>query len=205
MRRPAMFLLAIAVVGPLGCQTPQQRARERLAAAIRDRDARGNESMDLFRRAKRALHAGDEERAAELLNEAVRTDPRNAFAWIELGVLQYRRDDVFDAAVSFNKASELAPRRWEPHYNLGILHESLGYYPRAEECYETALELAPGRREVVENLARCYVRSGRRPQRARELIDRALADEPTGPWKRWLGTEAMRLDGGGGTDRPSHP
>ena len=85
------------------------------------------------------------------------------------------------------------PTRYEPRFNLGSIFESVRHYPRAIEQYEIVLGLAPGQLEVMENLARCYLKANQRLERARELIERALRSEHRPEWIRWLNYQAIRL------------
>ncbi|MFW6062037.1 MAG: tetratricopeptide repeat protein, partial [Planctomycetota bacterium] len=135
----------------------------------------------------------DYDQAARRLQDAVSVDPRNARAWMLLGRVEFAREDLSAAAKAFDRASVLRPMRYEPHYNLGVVLERGGRFSRAAGCYEEALRQAPDQLEVMENLARCYVRSGRKPRRAHALIQRALAVEQRPEWRLWLTRQQRRL------------
>ncbi len=54
----------------------------------------------------------------------------------------------YDAAITRN------PTMWQTHANKGSLFEKLGEVPKAVECYEAALRICPGQRQVEQLLAR---------------------------------------------------
>ena len=185
----AMFLL-LAV---WGCRTPQSDPTADWRSRLSLRQEGAAKSTKLYQQGMEAYESKDRPKARSLLTEAVTADSRNAHAWVALGVVEMEMDNLFDAAVAFHRAARLQPSRYEPHYNVGLLYESLGRYQRAAEAYESALELAPDQTEVMENLARCYIRSGTKLDRAKELIDRALQKERRPEWREWLERQSLRL------------
>jgi len=74
-----------------------------------------------------------------------------------------------------------------------MLYESIGRYEQAAAAYESALERAPGQTELLENLARCYIRGGFQLDRARQLIQEALPKENRPEWREWLERQRLRL------------
>ena len=47
-----------------------------------------------------------------------------------LGDVEFRRDRYYESAEAFHEAARLAPTRFEPHFNLGIVFETIGRYSR---------------------------------------------------------------------------
>jgi len=113
-------------------------------------------------------------------------DADNAQAWVALGIAENNREHLFEAAQAFDKASKLAPTRFEPYYNLGVVLETASQYPGAIKAYETALERAPNELQIKENLARCLVCAKTKLPRAKQLIDEALEHELRSDWRSWL-------------------
>lgn len=191
MRSLSILLTAIIVaVAAVGCGGSPGRD---IASQLAERQENRARSIQLHQRASAADRRGDSEQAAELLSEAVVVDERNAAAWMALGVKQYERDNLFAAAAAFHRAARLEPRRYEPHYNIGIILESAGRFAKAIDEYEAALKLAPGQLEVMENLARCYIREGDNLSEVGRLIDRALTIETRDDWLHWLEQQAAQL------------
>ena len=157
------------------------------------RQSRQTESLSYCRAGANAYDKGDLKAARKHICDAIAAYDRNAEAWMLLGLIEHQEDRIFEAASSFHRASILAPDRYEPLYNIGILLESFGRYKQAIETYQAALKLSPGQLEVMENLARCYVRTNSHLDEARDLIDRSLPTEQRPQWRQWLSAESQRL------------
>lgn len=193
-RLHAAKVIALCVCSlPCACQNPVDQARKVLARELAVRRANREKSMELYSRGLRAYRASDLDRARRYLTDAVTVNDHNACAWMALGAVEFHRDRFFQAASAFHRAAMLEPTRYEPHFNIGTILESVGRYAQAIEAYRTALKLAPGQIEVMENLARCYVRSNTRLDEARGLIDKAIQSERRPAWRMWLAGQAAAL------------
>ena len=170
------------------------RAKREFAEQIASRRENKRTSMNLYRQAMLSEQAGDSSQAVRLLEQAVKADDTNAYAWMALGEAAYRQERMYDAARAFDKAAKLEPDRWEPHYNSGIVLEEAGLFEEAIQEYRMALDLSPSRLEVMENLARVYVRTNNR-EAAEPLLRRAVAQEGRPQWRRWLKSQ-LQLTGG---------
>lgn len=190
----AGLLLCVAMLG--GCQSSRQQAEAQhaLESELHDRQQRRAQAQDLYHRGLSLYEQADLDEAQQLLQQAVQIDERHASAWMALGVVEFERHRLFDAAHAFDKVTTLRPSRYEPHFNLGQVFESIGRYPKAIEAYEKALELAPGRVEVMENLARCYIATGQNLGETQRLVDRALVLERRPEWRVWLRQQARELE-----------
>src|SRR5581483_6253288 len=79
------------------------------------------------------------EQARQILLEAVKTDPGNARAWYNLGLL-YRGDNQPKAALdAFQHASELEPKDADSHYFLGTVYMQLKEFPQAISEFQKTL------------------------------------------------------------------
>lgn len=195
--RPAdIFVLTLLACGATlpACQADRWRARQAIDRQIEARQRKQEESARLYDRGLKAHRDGRLEDAASALQGAVAADARNAGAWMGLGVVAQAQDRRLEAAQAFTRAAALAPSRYEPHYNLGCVFESAGQYGRAIESYEAANRLAPDQPEVLENLARCYIRTHQNLDEASRLVNRAQLFEQRPDWRRWLHTQALRLN-----------
>ena len=193
------FSILLACIGvclcAAACANPRAQAAKALEQQLAGRREGRAKSMRAYTRALEALDDADSAGARKHLNRAIAQDNNNAHAWMALGALEHDQGNLHEAAQAFDRAARLAPLRYEPHYNLGMIFESVRKYPQAIREYETALKYAPHQVEVMENLARCYIATRTRPEDARELVSRALNAEYRPEWVRWLRKQQSRLSG----------
>ncbi len=168
------------------CQRGRSPAVKAYDAALSARKETQTKSVLLYEAGMKARSESKAEEAIRYMREAVEVDPQHAQAWMVLGVLEYKRKNVFEAARAFHRAGRIAPTRYEPHFNLGTIFEAVGYYEQAIEEYEIALKLSPNEVEVMENLARCYFHNDTNLEKARKLARGALRHELRPEWKHWL-------------------
>ena len=189
----AIAMCYLLASGLLGCVNRQKEAIHKLNQDLAERNARRSRSQELHESARKAHQTGDLTAARELIAAAVAEDDGNAHAWMQMGIYLYEQGELYDAAQAFRKASRLKPGRYEPHNNIGMIHESVGHWRRAIREYELAMTLAPDQVEVMENLAGCYLAANMRTDRAKHLINRALESESRPEWVEWLTGQAIRL------------
>ena len=187
------FQVWLMVAG--GCTGGKIHKSEPCTDALPQGEQAQMRSRKLYAQAIDARRAGQTERSGQLLEQALAEDPNNTHAWLALGVVHYERDMLYESAKAFEKAAQLEPGRCEPRLNLGTVLESAGQYAKAIQAYESTLELVPDDVAVMENLARCLVRSNTNLPRARQLIDRALQLEDRQEWINWLTRQSHRLAG----------
>ena len=173
------------------CQRGRSPALKAYNAALSARKETQTKSMQLYEAGMKAHSESKAEEAIQYMQEAVEVDSQHPQAWMTLGVLEYKRGNIFEAARAFHRAGRIEPARYEPHFNLGTIFEAVGYYEQAIEEYEIALKLSPNEVEVMENLARCYFRNDTNLEKARKLVRCALRHELRPEWRRWL---EMRID-----------
>ena len=187
------FSLTVCLLAA-GCHpSPQELARQELQAELAERQARRNESAKHYDEGMAFYRSGQLARADEALNRAIQADEGSAAAWTARGIVLAESDRPLEALQAFERASRLAPLRYEPRFNMGSAFESLGRYEQAVCSYEQALELAPGELQTMENLARCYIRLNTKLDQAEEMIRRALVRETRPNWRMWLEDQATRL------------
>ena len=90
-----------------------------------------------------AYRAGDIDAAIEKLQEGLKVDPLSFQLHYHLGLLQGRRDLVFDAIHQLETATELQPRNFSALKNLAVLYQRAGFKHKAIEMWERALSSAP--------------------------------------------------------------
>lgn len=187
-----VFLIMAAFLS--ACQDSRMEARRVLEAQLAKRNRAQTESLAHYREAVKAYEKEDVTKAREYLNKAIAAYDRNAQAWMLLGLIKNEEGKAFEAASHFHRVSLLTPDRYEPIYNIGIILESFGCYDQAIDAYQGALKLSPNQLEVMENLARCYVRTNRNLEEAKSLIDRSLQYETRPQWRQWLSDCSRRLE-----------
>ena len=175
------------------CGSPQKDAQRKLARELELRRENEARSMRLYEQGIGAQKASGARDAKQYFSESLRFDGANVYAWMALGSCRFDEEDYYAAAEAFHQAAKLLPWRYEPHFNLGTVFESVGRFSDAIQAYETALRLQPDQLQTMENLARAYIRANQNPQRAKELVDRALFSEERPQWRRWLQLQSLRL------------
>jgi tetratricopeptide (TPR) repeat protein len=84
------------------------------------------------------VELGQQEEARMAFQQAIRANPRNCYAYNELGVLSRRYGDFVSAEEHYRTCIELVPEFKYAYLNLGILYELyLGKLPEALEYYRT--------------------------------------------------------------------
>ncbi len=83
------------------------------------------------------------QRCSELLREAIKVYPDNAYLWVNLGGCQFYLGDSGGAVNSIAKAVELLPERGPFRGQLAQLLESQGRLDDAEQHFRTLLEMEP--------------------------------------------------------------
>ncbi|HKY33571.1 MAG TPA: tetratricopeptide repeat protein, partial [Candidatus Polarisedimenticolia bacterium] len=78
-----------------------------------------------------------------LFEATVKTSPRSALAWVNLGAAYQELGRLEDAERCFREAASIAPARPGPRYNLAVALEKQGRLSEAIEAYREALRLAP--------------------------------------------------------------
>lgn len=188
---------AIAAMLLCGCAQPQvpseqERVRQQRVEMLQRRA----EATALAREAGAKLDAGEHRRAQSLLEEALGKDPYNFAAHNNLGVLHLKQRRYYEAARAFEEASKLEPSLALPYYNLGRLLEQTYRWEQAAQQYEQALARQPDFLPAIEQLAQCYMRLSRQPQKVKELLDLAVELEHRPEWLEWLTVQRAAAETG---------
>lgn len=111
------------------------------------------------------------QRAGELLNEALKLNPRNAYLRLNLGACQYKSDKVDEAIANYTKAVELLPERGPFRGQLAHLLEEAGRLDEAEKHFRQLLNIEPDNPVVHLWLARFLAKH--RPEARDEALKEA--------------------------------
>ncbi len=147
---PYLFLgkMALVASSPLPC------VRETLGrfAALRPESA---EAQYLYGMA--LIRGGDAKEVArgrELLEKAVVLDPRDAAAYLELGILASGRKDDAEAIRMFEKATAADTQLAEAHYRLGVAYDRRGEAARAQQEFAVHDKLTAAQAQAAEEQRR---------------------------------------------------
>jgi Flp pilus assembly protein TadD len=125
----------------------------------------------------------DEARAH--LEEAVRLEPANADALVNLGAALQKTGRLDEATNAYREALRLRPEDASAHNNLGATLEQLGRADQAAIEYRESLRRAPESSATHANLGRALLAMGRPDEAAGELRE-ALRLEPALPTAQYL-------------------
>ncbi|CAN5686012.1 hypothetical protein BH24ACT20_BH24ACT20_06200 [soil metagenome] len=123
---------------------------------------------------------GDNEEAADALEEAIRRDPNNYLPYMLLGLLEMNRLNDYDAAVqSYQEALELNPNASFVRTGLAQALVRKGDLEKAREQYEELREADQISLQGLYDLGRIYVRTGD-PEKGRETLQAAKRQAEAG-------------------------
>ncbi len=111
-------------------------------------------ALELNQSGAAALAAGDLTTAEARFSVAIEYSPHFTEAWVNLGLVELRRDHMQLARKHFVKARQLNPDLPAPHHALGLLADKRGFGKEAEGHYRQALKVDPGFVPARTNLAR---------------------------------------------------
>ncbi len=133
----------------------------------------------------KAMNTGHLDYAFDRFMEAVAVDETYGPAHNNLGLLHYDQGELYDAVLSFERASELMPTDPIVFYNLGLALEAAGRVHEAMDLYWQAVEMDPTNPNFLGNLVRLRVRLGENsPEVIAQLQDLVLI-ETRPEWRRW--------------------
>lgn len=154
--------------------------------------ARPDDSRLYFNRATLLMSLGETVRAEADYREAMRRDPANLPARINLGRIYLEDDRLDEAEGCFGPAAQTHPTVPETQECLGILRQRQGQHAEAADLFRRALALAPGNPRIEANLGWALLEAGQ-AEAAIAHFQRATATQP-GVADLWvsLGAALMR-------------
>jgi len=124
---------------------------------------------------------GEIKEVGEAYQRALELNPNAAGAWVNLGTLRYREDDLREAERCYRGALQASPEYALAHFNLGNICEEGGRLEEAAVHYDQALELNPVYADAHYNLALVCERSGELMRAAKHWRAYLKIDQ-TSPW-----------------------
>jgi tetratricopeptide (TPR) repeat protein len=112
-----------------------------------------------------SLEDSDPRAALDAYNRAVRVNPENDAAWVNLGRLLHEQGRIDEAESAYRRGLEEVGPHALLMFNLGVLLEDIGRTSSALEAYRSAIGEDPNLADCHYNLARLYESLGK-PQHA---------------------------------------
>lgn len=100
--------------------------------------------------------ADDLASAALHFKEVTRLDPMRAGAWINLGAVYNRLNQLDDAIQALRRSIQLDSHRAEGYYNLGLAYRRKNHVELAVQAYREAVRVNPRMADAHLNLANIY-------------------------------------------------
>ena len=99
--------------------------------------------------------------AREILQKSAQRDPRNPWAWFNLGLMEKAGGDADAAITDFQKVAALDPYDADTQYFLGLIYSQQQQYDKAIAAFKRALELNPFQVSAEFGMAQALQRSGK--------------------------------------------
>ena len=93
------------------------------------------------------------------LEDALKQDPKNPYAWYNLGLLAKNTGDAQAAIDAFHQVIEIDPNDADTWYFLGASYVQAKQFPQAIEAFQHALQLNPLHASAEFGLSRAYQQS----------------------------------------------
>ena len=130
---PYTFMGKVEISAPNPLPCVEQRLARYVGQNPQDSLANYFYAMALWKQKGQAADSPTLARVEDLLNMAVRIDPKCSDAYLQLGVLQATRREYQKAIAFYSKAIEANPQFSEAHYRLGIAYDRVGEKEKAAE------------------------------------------------------------------------
>jgi Flp pilus assembly protein TadD len=115
--------------------------------------------------------------AEAAFNRVLQTDPNNAPALQNLGIVALRKDDVRGAQSYLSKALELNQRLPLALNTMGVVYARAGDFPTAVVYWNRAVSIDPRQYDALFNIGVVEVRSGHAPE-ARKALQQFVSTAP---------------------------
>ena len=194
-----LSLLAITLVAPLlwGCSTTTAPRPGSASSPYATPSAESRSPLEAERLTlKAAGYIGhDDDRAEQLLREALAHDLYHGPAHCNLGVVFLNQGKLYEAANEFEWARKLMPGHPDPRMNLALTLERAGRYNDALATYTTALEVYPGHLPSMQAITRLQIRTGRTDSRTGEYLKNIALRGESEEWRDWARFQLTRSHG----------
>lgn len=162
---PALALAACvaalpACTGPVHSQQVRNEARDRYDRAS---------AQVAYDQARQAFQSGQFEQALGNIDKAIARFPKESSYFLLRGRILHEMARVDQARDAFAKSAELDPKKPEPHYFLGVIHQRWRENDQALAEYATAAKLDPTKLHYVAAEIEMLTIMGRHDEAERRL------------------------------------
>jgi tetratricopeptide (TPR) repeat protein len=164
-RAIALPLLVLGLLVTAGCGVVAQAKSE------------GQKANDLIWQGMKAQEAGRTSEAADDYRKALALDPRNKFAYFDLGVIDQGAGRNSSAELEYRTALQFDANFAEALYNLAVLRAQAAP-AEAADLYRRVTAVKPGFADAHLNLGFLLISMGQKTEGKAEL-DRAVAIRPS--------------------------
>lgn len=161
----------------------QGRLDEAIVAYAKAVDAGSQDAPLLVGYASALNLRGNVERAREVIESAIRSDPTNDVAHYNHGVILERQDALLLAESAYRESLRLEPHNHLAWGNLGNVLVRQGSLEEAINAFQRALSIEPKDARTLYNLGSLHLGHGR-PQQAVYALAEAVALQPEDPGSR---------------------
>lgn len=134
-------------------------------------------------RSESLRRAGKTDAAIEVLALLAESHPDLALVHVSAGDIHRQLDEFDKAAEAYDRAlalySDSATEQWFVYYARAICRERLDQWDAAEADFRKALELNPGQPQILNYLGYSLVEKHSKLDEALDMIERAVAAQPT--------------------------
>jgi len=185
------MMITTAIAGLCGCQsTPTMQPSDSDLVPRNTQLAR-----QLNDRAVETITCGRFAEAEQLVEKALQADPVFAPAYNSQGLIHYHRGQLYEAAWSFQRASEILPFVGEPHNNLGLTLERAGQLDGAIEELQIACRIDPDNVAFAGNLARAKIKRGDDDDQVEALLTSISSSPRASPrWALWARAKLDKMN-----------
>lgn len=132
----------------------------------------------------------------KMLQEVVKTDPKNVNAWIKLGNIFMDTSRFNEAIEAYQKALELDPKNVDVRVDMGTCYRNSGRSDMAVKEYRKALEIDPRHINGHKNLGVVLAFDLKDNAQAVREFEKALELAPNAPDAERIKQEIQRLKAG---------
>ena len=127
------------------------------ASASEKSPGSSTQSEQLVKKGLDALKRGDLDEAQSDLEACIKLDPKNKFAWNDLGLVYLGRHQADKAKAAFQQQIDINAKDPWAYNNLGRALNAQGHLSEAESAFRKQLEINPNDKFAHLNLARALV------------------------------------------------
>lgn len=114
--------------------------------------------------------SGDDAKAINYLNQAIRMNPKSYKAYYNLGCIALKKNDYKLAIENFKLSAQINKNFAFAYYNLGCCYMQLQDYDSAKKNFIKAISLAPSEKDFYYNLVLAYKKLGDE-KNAQKILD----------------------------------